>query len=67
MRWAVAGVSAILAIQTAWVLPALQKQAKTIIEGKAVPDADYAHVGYIFLEVTKGPGLFFIGWSAVPS
>jgi hypothetical protein len=65
--WAVAGVSTILALQTAWVLPILQRQAKAIIEGKAVPDADYAHVGYIFLEVAKITGLFFIGWNAVPS
>jgi len=67
LRWAIAGVSAILAVQTAWVLPVLQKQAKTIIEGRTVPDADYAHVGYIFLEVAKVAGLFFIGWNAVPS
>jgi len=67
VRWPAAGVSAILAVQTVWVLPVLQKQAKTIIEGRAVPDADYAHVGYIFLEVAKVASLFFIGWNAVPS
>jgi len=65
--WTAAGVSAILAVQTTWVLPVLQEQAKTIIDGKTVPDADYAHVGYIFLEVAKLSGLFFIGWNAVPS
>jgi len=67
LRWAVAGVWGILAVQTVWVLPVLQRQARTIIEGKAVPDAEYAHVGYIFLEVAKISALFFIGWTAVPS
>lgn len=66
VRWTAAGVSAILVVQTAWVLPVLQKQAKTIIEGRTVPDADYAHVGYIFLEVAKVAGLFYIGWNAIP-
>ncbi|MFB6231911.1 MAG: hypothetical protein ABEL04_12230 [Salinibacter sp.] len=49
------------------MLPVLQKQAKVIIEGQAVPNADYAHVGYICPEVAKVAGLFFIGWNAVPT
>lgn len=67
VRWAIVGVLAILTLQTVWVLPMLQRQARTIIDEGTVPDADYAHVGYVFLEVAKTSGLLFIGWTVLSS
>jgi hypothetical protein len=67
VRWAAGAVCAILALQTAWLLPTLQRQAKTIIDGGAAPETDHAHLGYIFLEVAKTAALLFIGWQALPA
>jgi hypothetical protein len=57
----------ILVLQTGWLLPVLSQQAETIIQGGEGPAANYAHLGYIFLEVAKGAGLLVVGWQAAPS
>lgn len=61
VRWVLIGVLVVLSLQAVWLLPVLNGQAKSIIEGSSAPNASYAHVGYIFLEVAKVAGLLFVG------
>lgn len=67
MRWTLAVVVGILALQTFWLLPILSGQAEAIIEGGSGPQANYAHLGYIFLEAIKVGSLLYVGWRIVPS
>jgi hypothetical protein len=66
-RWGLGGVLLILVLQTGWLLPILNRQAETIMQGGEGPAANYAHLGYIFLEVAKVAGLLVVGWCAAPS
>jgi len=61
-----AAVVVILGVQTVWLLPRLRGQAAAIIEGDAAAADGYAHLGYIFLEVTKVAALVALGWTAAP-
>lgn len=50
----------ILIVQTAWILPALNKRAKAIIRGKALPPSDL-HWYYVSVEFIKLLLLIFFG------
>jgi len=62
VRWGLAAVVLILAVQTVWLLPALRAQAETIIQGGEEPNKSYTHVAYVFLEVAKVAALLYVGW-----
>src|SRR5665647_1249509 len=50
----------ILIVQTAWLLPALNKRAKAIISGKSLPSSNL-HYYYVSLEFVKLLLLIFFG------
>jgi hypothetical protein len=62
--WMAGGVGAILLVQTAWLLPVLRTQAAAIIAGDIEHASEYAHVGYVLLELLKVAGLALVGWGA---
>jgi len=55
-------VGAVLLIQTVWLLPTLNAQAATIIDGGSVAGPNYVHVAYGLLEGTKVVALGVAGW-----
>jgi hypothetical protein len=66
IRWILSGILVILVLQTGWLLPVLEAQAETIIQGGEGPEANYAHLAYILLEVAKVTGLVYAGWCVAP-
>lgn len=66
VHWTAAAVGGILLVQTAWLLPALRRQAAAIIAGKEAHVSEYVHLGYVFLEAAKIFALVFVGWAVGP-
>lgn len=60
--WMLAGLIAILLVQTIWLLPALRAQAAAIIGGDLKHASSSLHIGYVALEVAKVVGLGLAGW-----
>ncbi|MBX2887697.1 MAG: hypothetical protein KF829_03520 [Ferruginibacter sp.] len=52
----------VLAIQTIWMLPALEKRAQLLIEGKR-PSSSKLHMWFVVMETTKVICLFSFGFS----
>ena len=62
LRWLLAGIAVILALQTLWLLPELRAQATAIVEGTSDQGSTAMHVGYIVLEAAKIVALAGAGW-----
>lgn len=59
----IAIISAILIMETAWLLPKLDANANKIIQG--LPSGDYvSHWLYVLCEIIKIPVLLLIGWES---
>jgi len=56
----------ILVVQTAWILPALNKRAKAIIKGKVLPSSNL-HYYYVSIEFIKLLLLIFFGGGLLKS
>jgi hypothetical protein len=62
----IAIVSAILIMETAWLLPVLDIAAKKVISGQPI-GGQSLHWLYIFLEAVKAPVLLLIGLESIRS
>ena len=62
VRWWLGGVAVALLMQTLWLLPALRRQARGIIDGERERASPFLHVGYGLLDGGKVLALCSTGW-----
>jgi F0F1-type ATP synthase assembly protein I len=63
--WSVFGIiSAVLAVESLWLLPVLDERAQLIIEGKT-PAPDSPHIYYVIGEALKVVLLIVLAWSTM--
>jgi hypothetical protein len=62
VRWGLGGVAVVLLTQTLWLLPALRRQARGIIDGERDHASSFLHVGYGLLDGGKVLALCSTGW-----
>jgi hypothetical protein len=61
---AIGAATAIVAVQSLWLLPALDDRVEVLLAGGTLDDAPY-HVLYIALELLKLAGLLLVGSAAL--